>query len=354
MTTSIPARAGEARPSRAEITPGASPIDRSSCPASRHGTASAAKNYRCSCPDARRARGRAEKRRKNGMPSDPFVPAVGTTRRIRALQARGFTAERIAGVARLSTGFVRKLGETYRPRIRAHNAERIRLTYEDMTRWPEPPGPYAGRQRRNAARDGWARPEHWADANIDDPAAVSDLAYQRNSDRPLGADAVWLASPAGGNLDNAAIAKRLDVNPDEVTRLLRAVAIASGKSDLTDDQVYEIRARYIAERTAGRLDRQRLRDDYGLSRPGFNDLLTGRARPYLGLTDLIGDSPYRNNARNRANPPRRGAHQLTAVATSDDTNHDQVHPARPGAITNGAGPKLAGQGAQPREHRRSA
>lgn len=340
--TSIAAPAAPARPQRAEITPGAPNIDRAGCTATRHGTPGAKRNLGCTCPDAAEALRIYKKRQRHGLLTPKFVDGIGTQRRIRALQAIGHTTTELAAHLGCTSQHLTWLAKAHDRGDHVHrdSADRITALYQQLH---DVPGTSA-RAARLAAAKGWARPEHWADVDIDDPAAVSDLAYQRTTDRPAGVDAAWLASPAGGSLDHDQIATRLGVTAHDVERMLLGTAMAGTRAHLSEDQVYEIRDRWVAEHAAGNLDRARLAGDYKIGQPALLAVITGRSPKHLGLTDLLGDSVYRRNAGRKPGSPTRDRHGLTAVTARSRPGHDQVDTTPHRADRRGDRPTLTSSG----------
>lgn len=95
------------------------------------------------------------------------IPAIGTQRRIQALQAIGWRITDIADALGLATtrGVCAPLWQLMkRDHVRRSTAERIANLYD---RWCMTPGPAANRNRAMAVRRGWAPPLAWND--IDDP-----------------------------------------------------------------------------------------------------------------------------------------------------------------------------------------
>jgi len=107
-------------------------------------------------------------RRKYAMRvSDLYVPSIGTTRRIRALQAIGWRLSDIDQA--LGHGDGRKGGPNYahnltrQDRIHASTAAKVARVYEQMSMTPGP----SARTRSIAKKRKWAPPLAWN--NIDDP-----------------------------------------------------------------------------------------------------------------------------------------------------------------------------------------
>lgn len=159
MDTSTTGRAtaGVARPG--------TPIDRSNCRGTRHGTSSAAHNHGCTCPDAKAAEARRRKHTALYGSRHAFVPAVGTIRRIRALQALGWPYAELAD--RLGTVTREVWRWTTYTQVRASTRDRVAALYDQLSATPGP----SNASRKRAARKGWAVPLLWEGVNIDDPAA---------------------------------------------------------------------------------------------------------------------------------------------------------------------------------------
>jgi len=96
-----------------------------------------------------------------------LVPAYRLVRRVRALQALGYSMGRVAAEAGLRTSSL------YNPLYRGESVSRasfeaVAAAYERLCMTPAP-GRYAARERRWAARKGWLPPLAWDD--IDDAEA---------------------------------------------------------------------------------------------------------------------------------------------------------------------------------------
>lgn len=107
LSTTIPARAVEARAQRADTTP---EIDRSGCRGTgKHGTNGAARTRGCTCPDAIAARQRYDRARYLARRPNGRQLAVGTHRRLRALVALGATPASIAAATGIAERTARRL-----------------------------------------------------------------------------------------------------------------------------------------------------------------------------------------------------------------------------------------------------
>lgn len=94
------------------------------------------------------------------------VPAIGTKRRLRALQAIGWTLTEIANQIGTKRSRVEKWCSEERIYVYATTAARVDEVYERLS-MGRPVGPWATRTRNMAARKGYAPPLAWD--NIDDP-----------------------------------------------------------------------------------------------------------------------------------------------------------------------------------------
>lgn len=121
------------------------------------------------------------------------IPALGTQRRIRALQAIGWRISDIADALGLanSRGVCQPLWQLLtRDVVRRTTAERVAALYDQ---WCMTPGPAAARNAAMARRRGWAPPLAWDD--IDDPMEIphtteSQKNYKRNDVDPIVVDRV--------------------------------------------------------------------------------------------------------------------------------------------------------------------
>lgn len=283
-----------------------SDIDRSGCPAQRHGTASAKHNAGCICPDAALAKYRQVKARRTGRAQPSYVPSTGTSRRLRALQALGWSGTELGRLLGCTKAQV-KLYADPRP-VHRDTARRVLDLYEQLRRQPPPDTMSARRTRAHAVAAGWATPQQWDGIDIDDPDAESDLAYLRAPEpvldpaaapMPAWEDVEWLmrTRPLPPHVDHPwtdefrdrdeVIAKQLKTTAKNVRRCRAAAGRASGRrAKLTDHDVHEIRRRYLAEVVTGQLQLTQLADAYHVSPSLLVKVLTGAARPHLQLDDI--------------------------------------------------------------------
>ena len=127
-------------------------LDRSGCPAPVHGTRSAY-HRRCRCPDAKRAKAWYAKRWAAGALPPGWIDATGARRRVRALQAIGYSlaelAEHLGYRSEASFGRMFQLDRVTRTR-----PERIARLYERLCMTPGP----SRRSVLAARRRGWPPP----------------------------------------------------------------------------------------------------------------------------------------------------------------------------------------------------
>jgi hypothetical protein len=139
------------------------------CEAKRHGTITAYNVDGCKCPDARRARNRDEQQRKydalHGV--SRLINSTGTTRRIHALMAIGWSAADQAQAAGWPhPNFV--LNICARQSVRRATARKVAAMYDLLSMTPGP----NERTRKYAKRVGYLPPLAWDDETIDDPNAL--------------------------------------------------------------------------------------------------------------------------------------------------------------------------------------
>lgn len=323
-TTTLAARPTlAADPDKAGATP-----DRAGCPAGFHGTRWAISAHGCTCPDARLAQLRYNKRHRAGTQPPLLVPAIGSRRRLEALQAIGWSVAALNDRLGLPHGATRLRAGVQQ--VHHDTAARIATLYRELADTPAPDTLQARRLRSIAARKGWARPDQWVPGEMDDPAARSDLDYQRNGYEPLAyedvawLDANWpLVAVGERDRDQQAAARDERIAADLSRSLGRTITVeavqtcrrrggrAMGK--LSDDDVRTIRDRYVREtRSGGRAaitaTRAALCAAYDLTPPSLTHVLSGRTRPYWSLPDLIADSPQRRvGARDRGRAERVAA-----------------------------------------------
>lgn len=128
------------------------------------------------------------------------VPAIGTARRIQALQALGWTQPQIADAAGLSVKSLRN------PLLRGNSvyrstAEAVATAYEWMSETEPSEHTHATRRaaryaRTIATKRGWHAPIAWLGVDIDDPDATPDPGWKpaRRLKHELVEEFEWLVS----------------------------------------------------------------------------------------------------------------------------------------------------------------
>lgn len=147
------------------------PQERPPVAGAKHGTTSGYYTSRCRCRPCRDA---ASERQRDydrarilGLGSS-LVSAVGTTRRIRALYALGWSSDHIAEACGMSANAVRVT--TRNSKVTRDKEQRIRKAYDQLSMKV---GPH--RHLASMARNlGYAPPLAWDDDHIDDPSARPD------------------------------------------------------------------------------------------------------------------------------------------------------------------------------------
>jgi transcriptional regulator with XRE-family HTH domain len=137
------------------------------CTAAKHGDENAYTNHGCTCHEAREDRRIKEKRRREGRHVSPYVDVTGTSRRLQALAALGWSREALAEELGCSPQLVERHRTGRLQRLHVDVARRYADLYERLQGTPGP----STITRAHAARAGWAPPLLWDDRNIDDPAA---------------------------------------------------------------------------------------------------------------------------------------------------------------------------------------
>lgn len=144
----------------------------------------------------RRRRQAESYRRRRYLNRGPLlVPALGTVRRLRALQALGWTQRQLSEYVDVSAARIGHLSQGHRTNKRTgedqvtthvhiETAEAIGQLYRKlcMTLPPDPDSWVAKRQRRHARNLGWAPPLAWDD--IDDPSEHRHVHREDEERRP--------------------------------------------------------------------------------------------------------------------------------------------------------------------------
>ena len=111
------------------------------------------------------------------------VPSLGTTRRLRALYALGWTGNQLGERLGISSARVSHLVSGVRPKVHRDTAARVAALYDDLSMTvPQDPEVLPrrhirvhDRQRRQSAAKGWRPPLFWDDIDRDpEPPAVDE------------------------------------------------------------------------------------------------------------------------------------------------------------------------------------
>ncbi|MCI2423879.1 hypothetical protein MOQ72_41410 [Saccharopolyspora sp. K220] len=171
-------------------------IDRSGCSAEIHGTRWAY-SKRCRCADAKRVKARYAKFHAAGALPPARINAIGAKRRIRALQAIGYSladlAQRLGYTSEASFSRMFQL-----PGISRERHRRIVVLYDQLSMTPGP----SRRSVKAAQRKGWPPPLAWEGVDIDDSDAEAITAEDTGGRDDVDHVAVLLA--VRGELDNPA------------------------------------------------------------------------------------------------------------------------------------------------------
>lgn len=161
-------------------TAGVYGVDRSNCPAQRHGEYWMRNKFGCVCFDTRLDYSRYRHELARGVRR--IVSATAATRIAQGLARHGFTAAEIAAMGGISLRAVRQLQAGTKPTLwRSHDvalreaADRVRL---DVVRVGDGPN----RARNAARRNGWLPLTAWDDDTLDDPAASPRLGLPVDDD----------------------------------------------------------------------------------------------------------------------------------------------------------------------------
>lgn len=147
--------------------PAADAVDRTSCPARGHGTPHFYYRGGCICPDAAEAARLYNCARARTSRPAMMVPMIGTTRRLRALAAIGYSHRQLQAECGASLGQLSEWRNGKRLTIHCDNASAVAAMYERLSGTP-------GRSKKSRAaaqRNGWTPPLLWDDGAIDDPGA---------------------------------------------------------------------------------------------------------------------------------------------------------------------------------------
>ncbi|MFG2165542.1 hypothetical protein [Micromonospora chersina] len=141
------------------------------CGATKHGTANAYARHRCRCATAREAWRIYNKRRREGRNQPNCIDATGSTRRMQALVAIGWSLRGIGRISGYHHRTIQDVAYGRRRRITRQTAAWVADLYERLSGTP-------GGSRYAltvAKRNGYVPPLAWEGVDIDDPNAKPDL-----------------------------------------------------------------------------------------------------------------------------------------------------------------------------------
>lgn len=115
----------------------------------------------------------------------PWVPSLGTARRLQALQALGWTMRSVCERAGLTARYGSSLCHTGQQFVHVDAAAKIARVYNELSMTPAPDGPAAATARSVARRNGYVPPLAWDD--IDDPDEQPDRSVPCGADDCAGA-----------------------------------------------------------------------------------------------------------------------------------------------------------------------
>lgn len=133
-----------------------------------------------------------------------IMPALGATRRVRAVYTMGHTATTFAARSGLGLPYVSELLNGRIDTVRAETHDRIDTAYRTLINAVARPGKGATRARRRAQAEGWAPPLAWD--NIDDPDE-QPTGWQRSDQHcldDLAEDAEFIVRTTGVSFKKAA------------------------------------------------------------------------------------------------------------------------------------------------------
>ncbi len=108
-------------------------------------------------------------------PAEKWAPAIGSTRRLQALRALGWSVDYLSARLDMTTTAVSQLALERRTNTFRSTAVKVNALYADLSMTFPPMSPAEERNRGFARRRGWFPPLAWDDETLDDPAALPCL-----------------------------------------------------------------------------------------------------------------------------------------------------------------------------------
>jgi hypothetical protein len=140
-------------------------VDRSSCPATRHGTSVAYRANGCRCDDAREDQYHFSKARRLGRAKSSRQPSIGYARRTQSLMAIGWPLRTQATISGVGLNTLWQIPR--HPWVSTRTAKRVLALFTDLY---NSDGPSTLTEWR-AWLAGYPPPSAWTGQDIDDPAA---------------------------------------------------------------------------------------------------------------------------------------------------------------------------------------
>lgn len=141
-------------------------MDRSSCPATRHGTSVTYRVNGCRCEDAREDQFRFSKARRLGQARSTRQPSIGYARRTQSLMAIGWSLRTQATISGVGLNTLWQIPR--HPWVSTGTARKVLALFTDLY---NSDGPSQITEWR-AWLAGYPPPNAWTGQDIDDPAAV--------------------------------------------------------------------------------------------------------------------------------------------------------------------------------------
>ena len=111
------------------------------------------------------------------------VPALGSIRRLRALQVMGWTNAMLGEETGLASDVITYLIQGRRERVKASSVRVIAETFNRLQLTPPTETIATKRARLRAERRGWAPPLAWDEESLDDPNAQPDMSKRKTLQR---------------------------------------------------------------------------------------------------------------------------------------------------------------------------
>lgn len=244
------------------------------------------------------------------------IDATLLTRQMQALIALGHSTRVIAAAtgwrqARVDL-YARGQVSTVHPATAALGAR----VYRQLCAAPTPKGSGPTQARRAALRNGWARPDQWIDeAEMADPAALSDLAYQRPPAKTSGLTYEIICEWEATGRPDDALAALYGVTLDYVRKIRAEHTPTRLPRTLSAADIYAIRRMWpnVRDRVISLAEIGR---HYGVSHVYVSRVLSGTVAPHLRLDDV----------RRPKNPRQTAQRPLTVgkAATPGGTTRTEV------------------------------